>query len=139
MAGRSNGDGGTLLTEINVTPLVDVVLVLLVIMMVTATALADKTIAVELPKAQAGDTTDAPRPLVIAIDESGAFWLETTRADETTVRAKAREALARDARASAVLAADGRARHESVVRALDVLRSEHMAKIAIVVRADPAR
>ncbi|MBX3204304.1 MAG: biopolymer transporter ExbD [Labilithrix sp.] len=129
------GDGG-LMTEINVTPLVDVVLVLLVLMMVTATALAQKTIQVELPKARSGDAASASEPLVVAVDEAGALYVGTDRLDEAGVRARAREAVARDAAASAVLAADGRARHEVVVHALELLRAERVTKIAIVVRAE---
>lgn len=135
MASSSKGESG-LMTDINVTPLVDVVLVLLVLMMVTATALAQKTIHVELPKARSGDADGAKKPLTVAVDESGALFVDTDRVDDAGVRARAREAVARDAQVSAVLAADGRARHETVVHALELLRSEHVAKIAIVVRAE---
>jgi len=99
------GDDG-LMTEINVTPLVDVVLVLLVLMMVTATAMAQKTIQVELPKARSGDADSSKKPLMVAVDESGALFVDTDRLDET------------------------------VVHALELLRGEHIAKIAIVVRAE---
>ena len=129
------GDGG-LMTEINVTPLVDVVLVLLVLMMVTATALAQKTIQVELPKARSGDSASPKKPLMVAVDESGALFVDTDRVDESGIRARAREAVARDPDVSAILAADGRARHEAVVHALELLRAERVAKIAIVVRAE---
>ncbi len=138
MASSSSNDG-TLVTEINVTPLVDVVLVLLVLMMVTATSLASKTIPVELPKAKSGSSESTERPLVVAVDESGAMFLDKERADDAMVRARAREALAAANASSkqinAVLAADGRAKHEAVVHALELLRTERIAKIAIVVRA----
>ena len=122
--------------DINVTPLVDVVLVLLVLMMVTATALAQKTIQVELPKARSGDTATPKKPLMVAVDESGALFVDTDRVDEAGIRARAREAVASDPDVSAILAADGRARHETVVHALELLRGERVAKIAIVVRAE---
>jgi biopolymer transport protein ExbD len=129
---KSGGGDSGLLTEINVTPLVDVVLVLLILMMVTATTLASKTIPVDLPKAATGDAAkDAKPPFTLAVDEAGTMFIETTRADDAAVRTRARGA------ESAVLAADGRARHESVVHALELLRLEHVQKIAIVVRAEP--
>ncbi len=138
MAGSSSNQG-TLMTDINVTPLVDVVLVLLILMMVTATSLASKTIPVELPKAKSGSSESNDKPLVVAVDESGTMFLDTERADEAAVRVRARRALAAanasSSQVNAVLAADGRARHESVVHALEILRSERVAKIAIVVRA----
>lgn len=133
-ASSSSSSQGTLLTDINVTPLVDVVLVLLILMMVTATTLATKTIPVELPKAKSGESDAKERPLVVSVDEKGAIFLDQSPASDDAVRARAREAMAGGKQASAVLAADGRARHESVVHALELLRSERVAKIAIVVR-----
>ena len=137
MAGSQKG-GGELMTEINVTPLVDVVLVLLVLMMVTATALVQKTIPVELPKAKSGESSAPKKPLLLAVDEGGSLFLDhdTIPSEPGVVRARARAAIAADADTSAVLAADGRARHEQVVRALELLRGEHVTKIAIVVRAE---
>lgn len=135
----SSSSSSNLLTEINVTPLVDVVLVLLILMMVTATTLATKTIPVDLPKAKSAEGVDAKeRPLVVAVDESGAMFLDRAPADDAAIRTRARIATSngRQPTSSAVLAADGRARHESVVHALEILRSEHVAKIAIVVRAN---
>ena len=128
MASSSNNHSSGLLTDINVTPLVDVVLVLLVIMMATATALASRTIPVQLPKASTGATPDANKPLAVAVDESGAFFVEHTRVTDDELRAHAR------GRETAIVAADGRTRHESVVHALEILRGEHVAKISIVVR-----
>lgn len=129
MGAPANRDGA-LLTEINVTPLVDVVLVLLVIMMVTATAIASRTIPVELPRASTGESDASQRPLTVAIDERGAMFVETAPVDDAELRRRAGGV------SSAVLAADGRARHEQVVHALEILRGERVAKIAIVVRSD---
>jgi biopolymer transport protein ExbD len=127
---------GEILSEINVTPLVDVVLVLLVVLMIAATAIANRSIAVELPRSRTGDATAKQEPLVVTVDENGGLFLGAERADDTTVRARARAVAGGGAAASAVLAADARTRHASVVHALDLLRSEHIAKIAIVVRGD---
>lgn len=135
MGGSSSRGHGGLLTEINVTPLVDVVLVLLVVMMVTATALANKSIAVELPKAKTGDADGKKVPLVVSVDEEGALYLDQKRATDLAIRARAREARANNPLASAVLAADARARHGAVVHALDLLRGERVVKIAIVVQS----
>jgi biopolymer transport protein ExbD len=135
MAGSTSKDQG-LMTEINVTPLVDVVLVLLVLMMVTATALANKSISVELPKAKSAAKEDAVRPLVVSVDESGAMYVDTERVDDAALRARARAAAGAGPTASAVLAADGRARHEVVVHALEVLRGEQITRISILVRSE---
>jgi biopolymer transport protein ExbD len=62
--------------------------------------------------------------------------LDRDPADDAAVRARARAASANGKLASAVLAADGRARHENVVHALELLRGERVAKIAIVVKSE---
>lgn len=135
MAGSTQKSDG-LMTDINVTPLVDVVLVLLVLMMVTATAMAQKSIHVELPKAKTGASDSAKKPLTVAVNEAGTIFIDDVPVDEATLRARAREALVRDAQVSAVLAADGRARHQTVVHVLELLRTERISNIAIVVRAE---
>lgn len=136
--GTSSRQEGTPLTDINVTPLVDVVLVLLVLMMVTATAIANRTISLELPKAKSGEAASTTRPLLVAVDASGALFLGTEPANDDAIRARARAAATADPEVSAVLAADGKARHERVVHAMELLRGERVAKIAIVVRAEGA-
>jgi biopolymer transport protein ExbD len=138
MGASSKGDA-SLVTDINVTPLVDVVLVLLVVMMVTATAVANKTIALQLPKAGAAESAESKAPLVVGVDAKGGLFLGTEPADETSIRARARSAVAANKEAAAVLAADGQARHEAVVHAMDLLRGERVTKIAIVVRSEGAR
>jgi biopolymer transport protein ExbD len=137
--GNGHGARGALLTEINVTPLVDVVLVLLVLMMMTATALASRTIPLELPKAKSGDAESRVRPLTVAVAEDGTLYVDQSRVDEAGLRARAHQAAESSREACAVLAADGRARHETVVHVLELLRAERIGKIAIVVRADERR
>ena len=64
--GARDGDDDGLITAINVTPLVDVTLVLLVVLMVTATAVAARNIPIEVPNAQAAGQTDQ-QPTTLAI------------------------------------------------------------------------
>lgn len=138
--GTSRGSAESkIMTDNNITPLVDVVLVLLILMMVTANAMATKSIPMELPKASSGQLDASKQPLLVSVDESGALFLDAVRVDDAAIRARVREATARNSRASAVLAADARTRHESVVHALDLLRSEGVSKIAIVVKAAAER
>jgi biopolymer transport protein TolR len=67
-------DSGRMITDINVTPLVDIVLVLLIIFMVTATYIVNPTIKVDLPKAATG--TDQTRTtLALTLDRTGALYL----------------------------------------------------------------
>src|SRR2546427_1970172 len=75
MAGfDSHRSGASSIAQINVTPLVDVMLVLLVIFMVTA-PIIQQGVAVELPKTRAGPLTSAEEPLVVGIAKNGAVYL----------------------------------------------------------------
>jgi biopolymer transport protein ExbD len=136
MAGGSLGDDDDdLITDINVTPLVDVVLVLLIILMVTATAIVSKTLPVELPNAATSESTPStPRTLGITIDEDGDLFLDRDPVSLSELEAEVRAAHAEDPDVRAILAADGRIRHARVVQIIDLLRRLEVTKFAINVR-----
>jgi biopolymer transport protein ExbD len=118
---------------INITPFVDVVLVLLVALMVSATDLASQSIGVELPRAATG-TDSPPKTLVITLDAEGRTLLDGQALDDEALRAKIHEAFARDPEVRAILAADGRVAHARVVRVVDLLRQEKVARFALEVK-----
>lgn len=138
MAG-SAGNGGNddeTIASINVTPLVDVVLVLLIILMVTAQYAAEKdSIPMDLPQAQSGDTA-VPTTLSVSIDKDGRFYLDAKELTLEQMRTSVRAAYKKDKDARAVIAADGRVSHAQVVRVIDLLRQEKVTKFAINVRPE---
>ncbi len=132
--GARSGDDDDLITDINITPLVDVVLVLLIIMMVTATTIVSKTIPMELPEAQTGDQLALPTTVSVSIDASGQLYLDREPLSIEELRARVREARDANEDLRAIIAADGRIEHASVVRVIDLLRQERVTKFAINVR-----
>ena len=126
------------ITGINVTPLVDVVLVLLIILMVTAQYVAEKnSIPMELPKAATGASDQAvPSTLSVSIDKDGRFYLDAKELTLEQMRTRVREEYAKDKDARAVIAADGRVSHSHVVKVIDLLRQEKVTKFAINVRPE---
>ena len=132
--GARSGDDDDLITDINVTPLVDVILVLLIILMVTATAIVSKTIPMELPKAATGEQT--PATLAVSIDKDGKVFLDTIPVTSEELRSKVRAARETDPEIRAVIAADGRIAHANVVQVIDILRQEQITKFAINVRPE---
>lgn len=137
MAGGAmgGGDDDDLITAINVTPLVDVVLVLLIILMVTATAIVSKTIPMELPTAQTPeDTPTTPTTFAISIDADGTLYLDREPITADALRTRVRAARESDPEVRAIIAADGRIQHANVVRVIDLLRQERVTKFAINVR-----
>src|ERR1041385_7914506 len=87
---------------INVTPMVDVVLVLLVIMMVSAIYIVSQSLKVELPKTATSDQA-AQSPLSVTITKEGGFLFNHKPIEERALRAEFRKAKALDKDASLVL------------------------------------
>lgn len=122
------------ITGINVTPLVDVVLVLLVVLMVTATYLASRSIPVDLPTGKTGEATTAP--LTVSLTKTGSLYVDGVPCTEDQLRAKLVDARGRDPELRAVIAADGAVPHRRVTFVIDLLRQEHVDRFAINVDAD---
>ena len=122
------------ITGINVTPLVDVVLVLLVVLMVTATYLASRSIPVDLPSGKTGEATTAP--LTVSLTRAGQLYVDGALATEGELRQKLVQARQRDPELRAVIAADGAVPHRRVIGVIDLLRQEHVERFAINVDAD---
>jgi biopolymer transport protein ExbD len=134
--GARDGDDEEMITAINVTPLVDVVLVLLIILMVTATAMVkNETIPVELPQADTGQTErQEPTTMPVSITADGAIFLAEEELTLEELRARAEAAHEQDAETRAILHADGRVPHAQVVRVIDALRQAQVTKFAINVK-----
>jgi biopolymer transport protein ExbD len=125
----NNGDDDELISDINVTPLVDIVLVLLIVLMVTSSYLVNKSINVELPKAATGETTTPT--LSISLDVAGKLYLDGTGIDQAGLQQKIRDAYKGDPDVKAIISADGRVTHSQVVSIIDLLRTEKVTKFAI--------
>jgi biopolymer transport protein ExbD len=126
---QSHHEPSGMITGINVTPLVDVVLVLLVVLMVTAGYIVSKTIPMELPKGTTGETLGTT--LAISVDLNGTTFLDAEPVGVDALRARVRRARAADRETRAVIAADGRTRHSNVVGVIDLLRQEGVTRFAI--------
>lgn len=139
MAGGMNPNRpGAIIEGINVTPLVDIMLVLLVIFIVTAKILVTPAIPLELPEATKTDEVQVLFAVTVPAD--GATQVNGQAvADERALEARAREALTRDAGLRAVIQADGAVPHRRVIRTMDALRRAGLSKVAFATQpADEA-
>jgi biopolymer transport protein ExbD len=134
MAANPSSNGDDEIVGINVTPLVDVVLVLLVVLMVTAGYIASKAIPVDLPKAATGESI--ARTLAISLDQAGKLYLDGAATTETELHTRVAAAKRASPELRAVIAADGRVPHARVVRLIDLLRQEHVNEFALDVRPE---
>lgn len=120
---------------INVTPMVDVVLVLLVIMMVSAVYIVSQSLKVELPKTANSDEP-AQSPLAVTITKEGKYFFEQKPIDEPGLVRKLKQAKGEKKEPSLVVTADKEAYHGDVVHVIDLAKSEGITKFAINVERD---
>jgi biopolymer transport protein ExbD len=136
--GVKSSSGDDVISDINVTPLVDVVLVLLVVFLVTAKMIMGQTLPLDLPKASTG----GEQQVVLAV-ELGADGRTVVNgravADEREVGALARDAFAKDPELRAVVQADSKVYHGRVVRVLDAIKAAGVARIAFGVEPEGAK
>jgi biopolymer transport protein ExbD len=117
------------ITGINVTPLVDVTLVLLIIFMVTAKLIAGQGIPLDLPKAKTAGATQTV--LNVAIDAQGAIRANGERvANDAELRRRAGQALKDNPELRTVISASASASHGNVMHVLDTVRDAGISRVA---------
>ena len=131
---ESDDEGGRMITDINVTPLVDIVLVLLIIFMVTTTYIANPSIKVDLPKAATG-SDQAHTSLDLTLTKDGTLYLNGERSDDAGVARYIAGELPKNADLQAIIAADRVVPHGSVVHLIDIVKRAGVRKFAINVEA----
>ncbi len=119
-----------MITEINVTPLVDITLVLLIIFMVTTTYIVNPSIKVDLPKAASG-SDQARSTLALTLTNDGQLYLNGDLSDEAHVASKIATELPRNSDLQAIIAADKVVPHGSVVHIIDFVKRAGVRKFAI--------
>jgi biopolymer transport protein ExbD len=130
MAMKSSADNDEAISDINVVPLVDIILVVLIIFMVTAPMIMKPSIAVNLPKAASGDNT-IPTQLSISIAKDGTIMLNGKKSDPQDVRTQAAEQVSRNPDVQAVISADKDVPHGTVVGIIDAVKTAGVKKFAI--------
>lgn len=130
MASPVQEHGDEMIAGINVTPLVDITLVLLIIFMVTATYVVKESIEVDLPRAASGGETVGPT-LAFALDREGTLYLDGAPATPQSARDAVRAALGKSAEARALISADRAVSHGRVVEIIDLVKREGLTRFAI--------
>jgi biopolymer transport protein ExbD len=137
MAGgvSKEGEDGAPISDINVTPLVDITLVLLIIMMVAAPILANNpSIKVELPKAATADETQKTTlALTLARRPEGGYTLYANgeKTDEAAVRTLLPALLTKDPALQVIIAADRGISYGDVVHVVDLVKALGVHKFAL--------
>ena len=129
MAISSGGGDDDVISGINVTPLVDITLVLLIIFMVTAKIIVSQSLPLDLPKAASGQ--DVQLVFGLELHSNGDTVIDGKKVPgDDAILAAAREAQAKNPELRAVIRADQTVQHGRVIRALDLLKQAGVSKIA---------
>lgn len=127
MAGGTNERGG-IIEGINVTPLVDIALVLLIIFIVTAKIVVAPAVPMDLPEASQAE--ELQTIFSVGVEPDGTLLVDGVDCPDDLLRDKAREALDRDAELRAVIQADGSVPHRRVIEVLDHLKVAGIERVA---------
>ncbi len=129
--------GNPPMAEINTTPLVDVMLVLLVVFIITAPLLTH-AVKLDLPNAQAPASAEKPETVTLSIDgKGGLFWNNDPVADMATLSQRFAQVAERKTQPELHLRADRGTRYERVTEVLAEAQRAGIVKIAFV--TEPAR
>jgi len=124
--------------EINLIPLIDVLLVVLIFLVVTTTYARFSELQINLPEAQGDSAAEVPVQINVGVDERGAYAINEMAAGAATV-----EALVDALRAAAgsekdpvvVISADAHATHQSVIRVMDAARRAGFPRVTFVTQS----
>jgi biopolymer transport protein ExbD len=137
MAGGAAQQPDEAITGINVTPLVDITLVLLIIFMVTTKIVLNQTMPLDLPKAATG-TSDVQVVFSVVLSIDGQAMVDGNFVpNDDAILALARDAETAHPDLRAVIKADAAVTHGRVIHVLDLLKQAHVNKIAFGVSPTP--
>jgi biopolymer transport protein TolR len=127
--------GAQPMSDINMTPLIDVMLVLLVIFMITAPLMAS-SLKLDLPKTDAGQPSDTPQFISIALDQQGRLYFGDDVVDAATFNARVTEAARKNPQTEVQLRADQKVPYGRVAELIGMIQKAGLSRLGFV--TDPA-
>ena len=137
MAVQLGGDAGGVKSDINVTPLVDVMLVLLIIMMIVA-PLLQQGVSLKLPTAaNSGEKPETQDQTVLAIDASKRYYVNAKEVAKSEMQRRVQEILDTKSQKIVIIKADDDVEYGAVMEAMDALRAAGIEDMGLI--TDPKR
>ncbi len=137
MAMSMNGSGGGVFADINITPLTDIFLVLLIIFMVTTAVTIESAARVDLPKAEAPASTEKPKGVLVKYTSDHQIFVEQQSVTLAQLVPALHDALGKSSQKLVIFQGDPKALLGDMVRILDLARSAGAESIAIAVSQLP--
>ena len=124
-----SGDGDDVMNEINMTPMVDIMLVLLIIFIITVPVLKH-AVNVDLPRATNTPQTIKPETITLSVDADGGYFLNQTRVSDTELAVQLQQAAAQNPPPDLHIRGDKAVRYERVAQAMAAAQQAGVKKIA---------
>lgn len=131
----SSSDGDDVLSEINVTPLVDVMLVLLVAFIVTAPVMTN-AISVNLPKTVATKPTEQLKPVTLSVDAKGDVYVDKDQVPLTELESKLKTIYQQRPEQVFHLSSDDEVNYGSVAKVMAVVERVGISKLAVLTKVE---
>jgi biopolymer transport protein ExbD len=135
MIAQNDHENEELITGINIIPLVDIALVLLIIFMVTTTIILSPSIRMDLPRARTAEPSPLTR-LTVSVEKEGGFFLNGNAVTEEGLREEFRERALESPAPQVVINADRAVPHGVVIRIMDLAREAGLTRIAFMVERE---
>ena len=133
---EDDGEENTVMSEINTTPLVDIMLVLLIIFLITIPIIT-KTVKLQLPKATNIPTVTKPENITISVDSAGnTYWNGALVADRDALIAKVLVEAIKVPQPEVHIRGDAGVRYEAIGRTLYAIQRGGIVKIGFLTEAD---
>jgi biopolymer transport protein ExbD len=127
----STSESEEVVSEINVTPLVDVMLVLLVVFIVTSPLLTN-AVKVQLPSTQTTNPVEQHESVTVSVDNKGDVWVDKEKVGLDAVEARLKSVRARDPEVAVHLSADTTSNYGLVAKVMAAINKAGVAKLSVL-------
>lgn len=127
-----------IMADINMTPLIDIMLVLLIIFMVTSSLSLESGLDIDIPKTSSQTKNQEGASVVISLDKSGALSVQGKIASWESLKEDVTSALKEAKTATVVFEGDQKSSLSEAIRAMDIAKEAGAEKFAIAAEATPA-
>ncbi|MFA6238412.1 MAG: biopolymer transporter ExbD [Bacteriovorax sp.] len=134
---QNSGDDENIISEINMTPLIDIMLVLLIIFMVTSTAALESGLDIELPKTALTNEKPQDKILIITLDREGKVSLQGKNVPDADLPERVAATLKELNTTSVILEGDTKAFLGKAVELMDLAKSAGAKSFSIAAEEDP--
>ncbi len=126
-----DGDRDSIISEINMTPLIDIMLVLLIIFMVTSSVSLESGLDIDLPKTKTETTSQEGKAVLISLDRHGSISVQGKEVDLTGLKTAIKDAMTSEKTSLVVFEGDRKSNLGKTIEIMDIAKSAGAEKFAI--------